>query len=56
MGETKSKLKRVVLTLQEEEYQRLTEAAARLGMSKQRVIRLMMRAYLPKLLQALGHE
>jgi len=43
----------VVLKLRDEEYRQLTEAAARLGMTRQQVIRLMLRVYLPRLMQGL---
>jgi len=44
----------MMLRLHEEENQKLSEVAARLGMTRQQVIRLMLRVYLPQLMQGLG--
>jgi len=49
-----SKYKVMMLRLREEEDQKLREVAARLGMTRQQVLRLMLRVYLPQLMQGLG--
>jgi len=50
----------MMLRLHEEEERKLSEVAVRLGMTRQQLIRLMLRVYLPKLMQGLeltqGHE